>query len=62
MNPSSFEQYMADVDSWLQVLIGAGSDAVDWPYRDAYENGRSAKAVAREAAGVWTRNGGQVGA
>jgi hypothetical protein len=46
----SFEQWMKDVDSAMDRICGLSSnDISDFCYRDAYDDGRKASSVAREA-------------
>ena len=45
----TFEMWRAEVDRIVTAELGLGlSDIEDYPYREWYENGKSAKGVARK--------------
>jgi len=49
-NKIPFSQWMRDVDKAISLLVGLISDDLpDWCYRDAYDEGLSAKVAARKA-------------
>ena len=48
--PLTFRQWMAEVDSELNRIIGLGHmDIADWDYRCAFEDGTEPATAAREA-------------
>lgn len=49
-NPAGFDVWMDRVNAALELKCGMDSrDLPDWPYRDAYDDGKSASRAAASA-------------